>query len=71
MAQGQEVVLPYTGAGMSGAGSGVTFAAGAFQGMFAGASFNGSPAENARAFRAEFDRMFEDGVPRGVYMGAV
>jgi hypothetical protein len=46
---------------------GTRFDRGAFEGMFNGAHFNGSPEENARAIRAVFEDMMENQLGRGAF----
>lgn len=48
---------------------GARFERGAFEGMFSGASFAGSPEENARAIRAQMEDFMEYQLGRGAFIG--
>lgn len=52
-------------------GGGVRFESGAFDGMFRGASFNGSPRENARAIREEFESLIGRETGRRAFLDGV
>lgn len=61
-----EIVMNTDQQRMFGGNRGTVFEAGAFSGMFAGATFAGNADDNARAIRAEFEALFAD-VGRGAY----
>lgn len=70
IAHGQERIIPY--AGRNGAESGgMVIERGAFEGMFAGATFAGSAEENARAIRDSLSDMLDEQLGRGAFLWGV
>lgn len=63
-----EIILNPVQQAMLGGGGRTVFERGAFEGMLAGASFAGSPRENARAIRDEFDSLVADQLGRGAFI---